>query len=152
MRAATVALIVDSLNGKPNLVEALSDDREIAVFESAIGTGAEDPLESVREHRERRSLEEEEFAGYVEELLTQPFLRPEVRQHGVQWLKSKIRIEQYQKSETEAARIIAEYAFQIFSQEREKMDFFLAGPTAKVRIRVFVLNQGKQSQSFPDAA
>ena len=43
-------------------------------------------------------------------------MRPEVQEHGLQWLRSKIRIEQYQRTETEAAKIIAKYALQILEE------------------------------------
>lgn len=142
MKAATVALIIQSLEGSRSLVEVLSDDREISVFEVAISKGEDDPLSNVREHRERQQAEDGQFADYVEELLSHPFQKPEIREHGIQWLKSKMRIEEYQENETEAARIIARYAMDVYSQDPEKTDFFLAGPTAQVRIRVFVLPQG----------
>ncbi|MCM2278446.1 MAG: hypothetical protein NDJ89_10260 [Oligoflexia bacterium] len=143
MRAATLALIVSLKDDSPSLLETLSDDREIALFETAWNSGESDPLQVIYESRSRQEKEESEFADYVEDLLSKPFLRPEIQEHGVQWLKSKIRIEQYQKSEVQAAKVIADYAFQVFSQEQDKTDFFLAGPTAKVRIRVFVVGQAR---------
>lgn len=148
MRSATVALVVQNTNGKHQLVDTLSDDREINVLESAITTGETDPLSKVYTHRESQAVEENEFADYVEELLSHPFLRREIQEHGVQWLKSKMRIEQYQKSETEAAKIIAEYAFQLFCHEPDRTDFFLAGPSAEVRVRIFVIG----SESYAQAA
>ncbi|MCM2323460.1 MAG: hypothetical protein NDJ90_09385 [Oligoflexia bacterium] len=149
MRAATVALVVSHNDGSSALLETLSDDREIALFETAMSTGEENPLQSVYEFRTRQQKEETEFADYVEDLLSKPFLRPEIQEHGVQWLKSKIRIEQYQKSEIQAAKVIADYAFQVFSQKPETTDFFLSGPTAKVRIRVFVV---KNASTLSEAA
>jgi hypothetical protein len=59
----------------------------------------------------------------------------------VQWLKSRIRIEQFQEDEKEAAKVIAEYAFKIFSEETALRDFFLAGPKAQVRVRVIVVQE-----------
>jgi hypothetical protein len=85
-------------------------------------------------------LEEGEFGDYVEELLSQPFVGTEIQEHGVQWLKSKIRIERYQRTETDAAKVIAEYAMKVVSEDPDKTDFFLAGPNTMVRIRVFPLN------------
>jgi hypothetical protein len=139
-KIGTVALIV-RLDGDqaPNLVEKFSDDREIAAFETAMKAGDADPLSTVYTMRDRQAKEDEEFGDYVEELLSQPFVRPEIQEHGVQWLKSKIRIEQFQKCEREATQIIADYAFRLFSENPSRTDFFLAGPAAKVRIRIFTL-------------
>lgn len=139
MKTPTVALVVRSIEGAPQLVDILCDDGEIALLELAILENREDPLDAVYDHRKQTQKEESEFADYVEDLLSQPFLRPEIQEHGIQWLKSKLRIEEYQQSEVDAARVIAAYAFQIFAQEPQKTDFFLAGPRTQVRIRVFDL-------------
>lgn len=141
MKTATVALVVKFENQDPQLLETLSDDREITVFESAVESGEQDPLTRLVEHRQAQAREDEEFGNYVEELLSQPFLKPEVQEHAVQWLKSKNRIEQFQKSEADAAKIIADYAYKIFRDAPSKTDFMLVGMTAQVRIRVFVLDQ-----------
>lgn len=145
MKAATVALVIKNASGESKLVETLSDDTEIAVFETAVGSGEEDPLEKVYEHRAQREREEAEFGDYVEELLSHPFQKKEVRDHGLQWLKSKMRIEEYQRHEAEAARVIAQYAFEVFNQDPGKQDFFLAGPTAQVHIRVFLIRPAEAS-------
>jgi hypothetical protein len=152
MKTGTVALIVghrpgEPPTGDPVLVEALSDDREIEALERAVRAGNEAPLVTVYELRSRQSREDEEFGDYVEELLSQPFVRPEIQEHGVQWLKSKIRIEQFQRSETEAMRVIADYAFKLFLQDRNKTDFLLASAAAQVRIRVFWLKAEEPAQS-----
>jgi len=157
MKTGTVALIVGlqsgtSKSGEPVLIEALSDDREIETLEKALTTGNEAPLETVLELRSRQSREDEEFGDYVEDLLSQPFVRPEIQEHGVQWLKSKIRIEQFQRSETEAMRVIAEYAFKLFLQDRDKTDFLLASAAAQVRIRVFWLQGQRESAPQSNAA
>ena len=140
MKAATIALVVvyDEMQRDPLLLETLSDDREIAMLESASGRGVTDPLRDVLDARDQQKREEDEFGDYVEELLCQPFLKPEIREHGVQWLKSKLRIEQYQQTEAEAAKIIADFAYKVYSEDPTKTDFILAGPSAKVRVRVFV--------------
>ena len=49
--------------------------------------------------------------------------------------------EEFQKNEREAARIIAEYAIKVFSGNPDRRDFFLAGPKAQVRVRVFVIEK-----------
>lgn len=149
MKAATIALIVRSLQDhSPELVDVLSDDREISLLETEVRSGEDDPLRKVYEFRSSQSQEDDEFADYVEELLSQPFVKPEIQQHGVQWLKSKLRIEEFQRNEAEAAAIIAQYALQVFSSDPKRTDFFLAGPRSQVRVRVFVI----RAQSMESAA
>jgi len=139
MKVATVALVVQGnpIEEQPALMDVISDDREINLLETYSRSGEQDLLRAVYEFRERQSAEENEFGQYVEDLLSQPFLNSEIQEHGVQWLRSKIRIEQFQRSETEAARIIADYAMKILTENPEKRDFFLAGPNTMVRIRIF---------------
>ena len=141
MKAATIALIVRSLRGKtPQIVDVLSDDREISMLESGWKTSDGEALGKVYEYRDNQSREDDEFADYVEDLLSQPFVKPEIQEHGIQWLKSKIRIEEFQRNEREAAKIIAEYALKVYSGNPERRDFLLAGPKAQVRVRIFVVD------------
>ena len=149
MKSATLALVVRIENGQPSFVEALSDDREIQILEAVMSTGDPDPLGKVYAQRDSQRKEDEEFGDYVEELLSQPFVRPEIREHGVQWLRSKMRIEQYQRSEAEAARVIADYAYKMFREDQARKDFYLAGPTNRVRVRILLLSQ---KNSFSRAA
>jgi hypothetical protein len=100
----------------------------------------------VYENRERQKREDEEFGDYVEELLSQPFIRSEIQEHGVQWLKSKIRIEQFQRCEQEPTAVIAQYALKVIRDNPEATDFLLAGPISKVRVRVFEMKTEKKSQ------
>ena len=44
-----------------------------------------------------------------------------------------------QRSEKEATTVIAGYAFKLFMENPKRTEFLLAGPAAKVRIRVFTL-------------
>jgi hypothetical protein len=141
MKTATVALVVHYNQDEPTLTTILSDEQEIEIFETAVSEGQPDPMTSLCDFRDRRKKEEEEFGDYVEELLSQPFLRRDIQEHGVQWLRSKIRIEQYQRAELEAARVIADYAYQLYQQNRELRDFFLSGPNTRVRIRIFVVSK-----------
>ena len=142
MKAATIALIVCSSRGRRHeILEVLSDDREISLLEGEVVSGEADPLQRIYDYRTSQEREDDEFADYVEDLLSQPFVKPEIQEHGVQWLKSKIRIEQHQRSEAEAAKIIAEYALKVFSGNTEQTDFLLAGPRANVRIRIFILDR-----------
>jgi len=142
MKSNILALVVipsKAGSQSPAIIETLSDEKEIHWFEQALQTGEADPLGKIHEQRALAAKEEEEFGDYVEQLVSQPFIQSEIRDHGIQWLRSKIRIEQYQKTEAEAAKIISEYAFKIYLENRRQTDFFLAGPTAQVRIRIFEL-------------
>jgi hypothetical protein len=153
MKVATVAIVVrypqDAVSSAAasSLVEVLSDEHEIHLLESSFKSGETDPLKVVHDFRQRQSEEEGEFGNYVEELLSQPFVGPEIQEHGVQWLKSKIKIEKYQKTEIDAAKIIADYAMKVVAEDPEKTDFFLAGPSTMVRIRVFSLGAAEQERS-----
>lgn len=139
LKTATVALVVKFREDEPSLTTVISDEEEIEVMEAACREGRADPLVAICEHRSQREKEEEEFSEYVEELLAQPFLRKEIQDHGVQWLKSKLKIEDYQRAEAEAAQVIADYAYRLYQQNRGLTDFFLTGPNTRVRVRVFVL-------------
>lgn len=148
MRVTTIAIIVnapktDSYRSALSLVEVISDEFEIGLLEASWQAGSPDPLESVHEFRRKQREEEGEFGNYVEELLSQPFVTNEIQEHGVQWLKSKIRIEKHVQNENEAAKVIAEYAMKVVTKDPEKTDFFLAGPKAMVRIRVFAVSPEK---------
>ncbi len=147
-KLGTVALVVryDDRNPEPVLVEKFSDDHEIATFEAAVQAGANDPVATVYQLRARQAKEDEEFGNYVEDLLSQPFVRPEIQEHGVQWLKSKIRIEEFQKCEAEATQIIAEFALKVFRDDQTRREFVLAGPVAKVKIKIFLMSE-KSAQS-----
>lgn len=138
-RTGTVALAV-RLDGRgPQLVDQFSDDREIDLLAEAIAQKEKNAIELVYALRKKQAQEDDEFGNYVEELLSQPFLRAEVRQHGLQWLNSKIRIEHYQRCESEATRVIAQFAFQIFCGDPKKTEFVLSGPAAEVNVKVFVV-------------
>jgi hypothetical protein len=142
MKASTIALVIHvAAKEKANLLEVFSDDREISLLEAHWEADQPSSLQKIHENRALQSKEDEEFGDYVEDLLSQPFVKPEIQQHGVQWLKSKLRIEQYQRSEAEAAKIIADYALKIFQNDPGRRDFFLAGPRAQVRVRIFVLGE-----------
>ena len=146
MKLGTVALIVEA-SPRLKLVEMISDDQEIEMLEESMRSGDPEPLEAILSFRDTQKREEEEFADYIEELLSQPFVRPEIQEHGVQWLKSKMKIEQYQKSERDAAQVIAGYAMKVLEEKPDQTDFILAGPSAQVRVRVFIMKQVAHSQA-----
>ena len=145
MKPATIALVINAKDHA--LLEALSDDLEIQTFEKEVMEGNPNPLGIVLRQRQQQTKEEEEFGDYVEELLSQPFLKTEIQEHALKWLRSKVRIEEYQKRESEAAEVIADYALKVFRSDPDRTDFLLAGPTNKVRVRVFVLDADKQGLS-----
>ena len=139
MKSGTIALLIEFRDQVPVVVDTLSDDQEITLAEAAISEGEVEPLKKVQALRAHQAKEDEEFGNYVEELLSQPFVRPEIQRHGLQWLRSKMRIEQYQRSEREATKVIAEYALQVFRDDPKQTDFVLAGPVAQVRVRILIM-------------
>jgi hypothetical protein len=153
-KTGTIALVIQAPVSKAPLSEAqlleqLSDDQEIQLLENAIQSGLPEPLERVYAERTRKRSEDEEFADYVENLLSQPFLRREVQDHGLQWLQSKIKIEKFLESEREATQVIAHFALQLFRSDPQKTEFLLSGPISKVRVKVFVIGtqEGQSSHS-----
>ena len=151
MKNGTVALVVAVEDSAPKLIEMLSDDKEIALFEKGIKSGEADPLLAVYDLRAQQEKEDDEFGDYVESLLTQPFTRLDIQDHGVRWFRSKIKIEEFQKTESQAREVIANFAYQLYLEDQARTDFVLAGPTAQVRVRVFTLSpekaQAPQSQA-----
>jgi hypothetical protein len=118
-------------------VETFSDEREITALEQAILSGNPFPLQSVYEFRARAEREDAEFGDYVEDLLCQKSVSPEVQSHGVAWLRSKMKIEQFRQQERDAAEVIANFALAKIETDPELEDFVLAGPGVQVRIRIF---------------
>ncbi|MBL7714206.1 MAG: hypothetical protein JNL01_01985 [Bdellovibrionales bacterium] len=143
MKMGTVALVVGATESEaiePILIESISDELEIATLEAAVSAGEKDPMGLVHELREQRCLEDESFGNYVEELLSRPFIPTEVREHGVEWFKSKNRIESFHRAESEARAVIADFAFKLFKTDPTRRDFILSSQQSEVRVRVFVLS------------
>ena len=136
----TVALVITESENSSKWVDTLSDEFEIQYLEEALNVGKANPMEEIYEMRAKQSKQDTEFGDYVEELLSRPFVQPSVQGHAVKWLKSKIRIEKYQKMEQDAAKIIAEYAYKVFQGDPGKVDFFLCSPKSKIRIRIFKIS------------
>ena len=143
----TIALIVTRISGETVLAETLTDAGEIQEIETAMHDRDPHPLRRVHEFRAKQMSEEEEFADFVEGLLSQPFVKPDVQEHAVQWFKSRTKIEAYQKAEDDASRVISQYAFQVFSSDPKRTDFMLAGPRAKVRIKVIQVDAAAFQQA-----
>jgi hypothetical protein len=148
MKSSTVALVIAFGSGSPHLIDIFHDAYEIGFLEMAMHAGEQDPLRQIYEQRERQLQQENEFGDYVEELLCKPFLNREIQDHGIQWLKSKWKVDQFQKAEQEAVQTIAHYAYQIYEQDRTKIDFFLASQNSQVRIRVFILPLFQSATDF----
>ncbi len=146
-KVGTVALIVKESEAGPTLVEALSDLEEISVLEKQILEGGINPLQEVYDLRSKHDKEDEEFGDYIEEILCQPFVKEELREQGVRWFKSKIKIEEFQRCERDATRVIAGYAYKLFQDNPKRKDFLLASEHAKVRILVFELPKMKEATS-----
>jgi hypothetical protein len=130
-----------------NWIETFSDEREITALEQAIQDGNPFPLQSVYDFRARAEREDAEFGDYVEDLLCQKVVRPEVQSHGIAWLRSKMKIEKFRQQEREAAEVIANFALAKIKDDPALDDFILAGPGIQVRIRIFKvrLAPGKSS-------
>jgi hypothetical protein len=148
MKIGTVALAVGVQGKDLVLLDQFTDDQEIAALEAAVERGALDPLTEVYRFRQTRAQEEEQFGNYVEELISKPGVRLEVQNHGLEWLKSKMKMEEFQQAEREASEVIARFAFDVFKETPERDDFVLAGPEAKVRIRVMSVQS--QIMNLPD--
>lgn len=144
----TVALVVTINEETSNLVEALSDDAEILVLQKALELGNHDPLRPVYELRDRQSKEDEEFGNYVEELLSQPFIKQDVQEQGVQWLKSKIKIEDYKRQEEQATKVIATFAYELYQKNPQQKEFILSGSVARVKIKIFEIEKASSIGSL----
>lgn len=118
-------------------VETFSNEREISALEQAIQSGNPFPLQTVYEFRAKAEREDAEFGDYVEDLLCQKAVRPEVQSHGIAWLRSKMKIEQFRQQERDAAEVIANFALVKYKEDPDLEDFVLAGPGVEVRIRIF---------------
>jgi len=151
MKMSTVALIISHEAGVTSLLDTLSDPEEIEFMNLSIRAGDHNPLEHLYELRARKVKQENDFGDHLEELLSQPFLNPEIQSHGIRWLKSQIRIETYHKTERDAVKIISEYAYKIYQEDPDKTDFFLASTNSQVRIRVFTVAPPGHKASRPKA-
>lgn len=141
----TIAIVVRMEDETPVLIDAISDDSEIVWLERAISEGTGDPLRDVYEKRATQRLEDEEFANYVEDLLSQPFLDPKIQEHGVQWFKARHRIEVHEQNERDAKAGIVQYAMEIFADNKSLTEFELNGNESKVRVKIHVLERDKQA-------
>ncbi len=134
MKTHTIALIVTHSG-----FDILQDEYEIECLENALRRGERDPLQEIIHRRTLLDQKESLQADYIEELLSRPFVRPSLQQQGVLWFKSKMKLDVHREAENEAAKVIADYAYQIYQTNPARTDFLLAGPRSQVRIRIFSL-------------
>jgi len=139
-KSTTLGIIVANPEGsKPLLLDTLLNNYEMILFEKALKEGSLNPLQDVYEFRTRQSAQDDEIGNYVERILSNPFLSPHLQEQGVRWLKSKIKLENFEKTEKKAAQVIAEYACKIFETDPHKTEFLLSSTTSQVLIRIFLL-------------
>jgi len=140
VRTGKIALILYKESNHYELIESLGSEDEISVFEKALRSGVENPLSEVYRFRSAVEIEDEKNSDYIEELISQPFEKLRVKEKGVRWFQSKIRLNKHKRSEAEANHIIAEFAYRLFKKDPSKKDFILVGPSAEVKVKVFMLD------------
>ncbi|MEO5971409.1 MAG: hypothetical protein ABIQ95_15905 [Bdellovibrionia bacterium] len=139
MKTSNIALIVSLQQDPPVLIDTLTSDVEINFLEASLQKGEPDPLAEIYRYRSHVEKQESEFGDYVEELLSKPFLEVLMQRQAVQWLRSKIKMEQFQKQEQFAAKLISDYAYKLFTTEPARNDFFIESTHFRVRVRIFTL-------------
>jgi hypothetical protein len=139
MATNTIALLISYSSGSPVLETTLFDEWEIQLLEAALVAQEPEPMKHVHNYRTQEQQKELELADFVEELVSKPFLSSQIQHYGMQWFKSKIKIDEYNKLEQDAIQVIAKYAFQLFLKDSHKTDYFLLSPNSRVRVRVFIL-------------
>lgn len=137
IRSGTVVLILaPGPDQRPILLESLSDDREVEFVEEALKEGHPDPVWAVRQRRKLQDKEDEEFADYIENLVSEPHCKLEIQEHAFLWFKSRLNLEDYRRAEADARKVIADFALQVFYQDPSRTDFVLSSPNAEVRVRI----------------
>lgn len=134
MKTHTLGLIVGSSG-----FEILLDEYEIECLESALRRGDSQPMQEIMHRRDLLQQKENLQAEYIEEMLSRPAAKTTVKEQGALWFRSKLRLDQHRQAESEAAEVIAHYAYQIYQNDPSRTDFLIAGPHAHVRIRIFTL-------------
>jgi hypothetical protein len=148
VRSGTVVLLLTlQPDGDPVLLESLSDEREVEFVEEALKEGHPDPVWALQQRRRLQKKEDEEFADYIEQLVSEPHCRIEVQDHAAQWFQSRLQLEKFQCAESEARRIIAEFALKVFHDDPSRTDFVLAGPSAEVRVRIHLVPRSLLSET-----
>jgi hypothetical protein len=122
--------------GRPKILESVSDDPEILLVEEALAEHHPDPVMAVRQRRQEQENEEEAFADYIETLLSAATCGIQIQRHAALWFRSRIDLEEYRRAEIEARRVIVDFAFRLYCEDPSQTDFTLAAPHAEVRILI----------------
>lgn len=140
MKTNPIALVVSGGNGSWVLVDVLSNEKEIEYLEHLIQQGDPEPLQRIYQLRAIQQSQDDEMGDYIESLVSQPFIDQKIKDQGIRWFKSKIKIENYHQLEREAAQVISDFAFKMFQEFPEKTDYLLISPQSQVRVRIFQLS------------
>jgi len=137
LEAGTVLILLGrDEEGRPKILESVSDDPEILLVEEALAEHHPDPVTVVRQRRQELENEEEAFADYIEGLLSAPACGIQLQRHAVLWFRSRIDLEAYRRAEIEARRVIVDFAFRLYCEDPSQTDFTLASPQAEVRVLI----------------
>ncbi len=143
MKTHTIALVISentSQNDDPIArFDVLQDAYEIEYLEKAIQLGERQPMQEIINRRALIHEQEDLQADYIEDILCKPFAGPKVKTQGLLWFESKIKLDRHRQAETDAALVIADYAYQIYQNDPSRTDLLLSGPKSQVRVRIFRL-------------
>jgi hypothetical protein len=135
LEAGTVLILLGrDEEGRPKILESVSDDPEVLLVEEALAEHHPDPLMAVRQHRQEQEDEEEAFADYLESLLSAPACGIQLQRHAVLWFRSKMDLESHRRAESEARRVIVDFAFRLYCEDPSQTDFVLTSPQAEVHV------------------
>ncbi len=127
-------LLVRDEEGRPRILDSVSDDPEISLIEQALADRSPDPVLAVRLRRQEQEAEEEAFADYVETLLSAPACGLQLQHHASLWFRSRIDLEEYRRAESKARRVIVDFAFRRYCDDPSQTDFTLVSHEAEVRV------------------
>ncbi len=145
MKTHTIALVVSKPASPKDLsasllLDVLQEEHEIEYLAEALTRGEKKPMQEILHRRSLINEREEIQADYIEQVLCRPFTQPRLQEQGLLWFKSKIKLDLHRRAELEAAKAIADYAYQIYQTDRSRTDFLLTGPKSQVRVRVFPIS------------
>jgi len=147
MKIGTVALVIEHQDDQVVLRDAISDETEIELLEKTLQNGYKNPLDKIYRERARVAAEDEEFGDYVEDLVMRNAFRSDIREHAIQWFRSRIKIEKLRKNEEEAVSVISKFAIQVYLEKPKRNEFILTSPNAKVKVKIFKVETEKKSQA-----
>jgi arginine deiminase len=138
MKTTQIALIVLLDPAGPMLVDTLTDGDEIEFYDLSLQEET-NPLAKIYRHRHWVEQQDEELADYLEQVLCKPFPEILFQRQATRWFRMKMRIEQFQRKEKEAAQVIADYAYRVFLDEPDRSEFYIESDHHRVRVRVFTI-------------